>query len=178
MGDVCVGKKITTEWLTPSEYAARRGVSPSRITRLKDKGRLDGAIRQVGKKWQINPDAADKLLASSIDPGQPARKLHDPEPKTPEVEEMSYARARLLEMMARASLKQLEVDEKKGLLVNAEEVRKAAFDCARLTRNKIEAIPEQLGAILAAESDPMRVQEILTQYIKEALTELSSEIQA
>lgn len=91
---------------------------------------------------------------------------------------MSYARARLLEMMARASLKQLEVDEKKGLLVNAEEVRKAAFDCARLTRNKIEAIPEQLGAILAAESDPMRVQEILTQYIKEALTELSSEIQA
>ena len=72
----------------------------------------------------------------------------------------------------RARLSQLECERLEGTLVVAADMEKAIFELARKTRDALLNIPARLAAILAAESDRKRVEEMLDIEMRKALEEL------
>ena len=74
-----------------------------------------------------------------------------------------------------ARLAKIEFEERSGKLVNREEVTVAAFTAARTIRDSLLNIPDRVAAMLAAESDSVRTHQLLTDEIRKALGELSSQ---
>jgi len=62
---------------------------------------------------------------------------------------------------AQRELAELDLQHKKGQLLDAEEVKKAAFEKARVVSEAFENIPARIGAILAAETDEFKICHIL-----------------
>ena len=73
-------------------------------------------------------------------------------------------RGKILEARAKAET---------GELVNAEDVKKAAFTKARVIRDGLLNIPDRVSSVLASTSDEQRVHELLSQEIRMVLEELS-----
>ena len=86
---------------------------------------------------------------------------------------LSFQEARTLKERYRTAHLKIELDEKTGRLVEAEQVKQAAFNKARLIRDNLLNIPDRIAPILAAERDQGKVAEILTGEIRQALEELS-----
>ena len=73
-------------------------------------------------------------------------------------------RARLLEIKARVEA---------GKYVDADEVKVAAFNRARVVRDALLNIPDRLAGVIAAESDAQKVHAMLATEIRQALEELT-----
>lgn len=73
-----------------------------------------------------------------------------------------------------AQLAQLELDERQGKLVRANEVRAEAFRMAREVRNALALLPNRLAPMLAAETDPHTIRQVLAQEISAALESLAA----
>jgi len=72
-----------------------------------------------------------------------------------------------------ARLAKIEFEERSGKLVSRDEVQVAAFNKFRTFRDGMLNIPDRVAAVLAAESDPARVHEILATEIRKALLEFA-----
>jgi hypothetical protein len=148
-----------------------------------------GRIRLINGK--IDPEVADIQWERNTDPTQQKRgasggsldwtssSLHRPPtpaatPRTsadvctgvpPEARLMRTSVSRIREAAradaARAELLEYELEQKRGNLVRAEDVKRAAFEKARVARDALMAIPDRLAPLLAAESDPAKVHAIL-----------------
>lgn len=70
---------------------------------------------------------------------------------------------------------ELELEEMKGKLLNAEKVKSAAFEKARRVRDAIENLPNRLTALLAAEQDEWKIREMLNTEIKAVLGSLAQD---
>jgi hypothetical protein len=77
---------------------------------------------------------------------------------------------------ALADLRELELAERRGELVSLAEVNEQAFSTARSVRDAMLAIPDRTAAILAAESDPVKLHNALTVEIRKALGTTSTEL--
>lgn len=75
---------------------------------------------------------------------------------------------------ARTALLEYELAEKRGQLVRRDEVRKAAFDKARIARNALLAIPDRLAPLVAAETDPTKVHALLAAELRRVCAELAA----
>jgi hypothetical protein len=67
----------------------------------------------------------------------------------------------------------LELDQKTGRLVDAEQIKIAAFNKGRAVRDAILNIPDRISPILAAESDQITIGQIMTTELKQALEGLA-----
>lgn len=178
--------------LSQVEYAAHRGVSAQAVSKAIKAGRLRDAIvpdPEGGKKpridsevadreWQKNTDQAkargDAALALLADPEKKSRQgasgLTLGESEAPG-EAIDYQKVRARREMAQAKLAELELAEKAGLLVPADQVQKEWVNVAAIARTKVtgiaskarQRIPELTPAQLA----------ILELLIREALEDLS-----
>ncbi len=66
--------------------------------------------------------------------------------------------------------------EKRTADINAEVIRRtnsAVFTLARIARDQLEALPDRLASILAAEADERRIYALMANEIRAVLTELS-----
>jgi len=70
----------------------------------------------------------------------------------------------------------LELAVRRGELVDLGAVRKAWFDIGRAIRDRMQAIPERVGAQLAVEADPARVRTFLASEIASALEALVGDL--
>jgi hypothetical protein len=70
-----------------------------------------------------------------------------------------------------ARLAKIDFEERTAKLVSSDEVQVAAFNRFRQFRDGMLNIPDRLAAVLAAESQPRRVHELLTTEIRKALLE-------
>jgi phage terminase Nu1 subunit (DNA packaging protein) len=86
--------------------------------------------------------------------------------------------ADLRRKQAQAALAELDLAKARGELVAAAEVERQAFKRGRELRNAFESIPSRISAVLAAESDPHKVREILAGEIREVLLVLSNPSEA
>ena len=75
-----------------------------------------------------------------------------------------------------AEIARLKFEEQAGNLLDAEKVRRHAFNAARSVRNALLSIPDRLAAELAGETDQFAVHRRLEEEIRIALENLSSEI--
>lgn len=147
-------KKILTsgkKYMTQVAYAEARNVKPPRITVLKREGVVifvDGIHKGKAHKL-IDVKATDKAIKESQDEARnDYRKFSDgstpkPEDKTPKdsKKELTYKEATTKEKVYKAKLAELEYNEKKGVLVNAEDVKKVWTDHVISTKTRLRSIP-------------------------------------
>jgi len=84
-------------------------------------------------------------------------------------------RSRALKEKSLARLRQLEVLEKEGKLLDRKTVESALFKKARSVRDSLLNIPSRISPILSSIIDQSQIESLLRKEIIEALKELSSE---
>lgn len=85
----------------------------------------------------------------------------------------SYSEWRARREKTLAALAVLDLEERQGLLVRASDVRCAAFECARKTRDQLLAMPDRVSALLASVGKPQEVRAILDEEIEKICKEIS-----
>lgn len=172
------------ELITQREYARRRGISNVSVHEAIKAGRISTV---AGK---IDPDLADREWRENTDQSKPRNRItgspkhariagEPPEPMDFGSADggngtaSGYAKARAARELYQAQLAKLELDEKRGILVRADEVRLGAFNMARKARDQLIALPERVAAILAAAQDPTEVQRILEEEIERICQEIT-----
>ena len=92
------------------------------------------------------------------------RREDTPSPST-------YQEARAIREALNARLTKLEYEEKLGELVHASRVKKEAYETGRTLRDRMLAVPGRVAAVIAAETDPRKIERILTDEFRRALQE-------
>ncbi|WP_157669299.1 hypothetical protein [Chitinibacter sp. GC72] len=156
------------------EFAALMGWSPSYVTELGKKGRL--VFAPCGKL--IDVDATLLQLEKTADPSKQGVKerwadqrgdLPDP-PKYQEgdaimppdlVLEYDYQVARAKRETHLANIAELDERQRLGQLVDINIVMQAITDLAAAFRAAIERLPDRIAPVLAAESDPKIIYQLL-----------------
>jgi phage terminase Nu1 subunit (DNA packaging protein) len=176
---------------TGKEFAAHRGVHPSRVSQWKRQGRLVFA-----DDGRINVEASDASLNSTLDqakgmrrtgnitssaatgPGAQAelQQVRPQEPANAARGDRAYWDDKAREQKAVATMAELKALQQAGALVPAAGVKKAATEAARSLRNAMLAIPDRISPVLDP-GNPARAHKLLTDEIQKALRELSSELE-
>lgn len=161
-----------------SEYARQRGISPAAVTKAVSEGRLSRAIVLGSKgKKSIDTEVADQEWSGSTDTTMGAPSHASPRGHSVSAQAITDEPPKFMESKAKreafmAELARLEYEEKSGKLVQADDVKREGFRVARIVRDSMLNIADRVASELAAETDPFRVQQRLTQEIRLALTEL------
>ena len=72
-------------------------------------------------------------------------------------------------------MSKLDFEERSGKLISRDEIQVVAFNRFRTFRDGMLNLPDRLAAVLAAESDSIKVHEILTTEIRKALLEFADD---
>jgi hypothetical protein len=161
-------------------YARHRGVSLKAVQKAVQAGRIrltpEGKIdrEEADRDWERNTRAAARPVPVAMPaPARPEPELQSSAPPRSEAPggALEYARARAVRETYEARLARLKYEEKLRKLLNADEVEVAAFNRFRGFRDRMLNIPDQLAPVLAAETDPRRVHELLAAAIRQALQE-------
>lgn len=171
--------------LTLRGYARRRRVSHTAVQKALASGRIT-----LGADGRIDPDVADRQWAdlskpqNSVtgDPGSRSRPSAGPEGGAQAVPgervAASYRESLAAREAYRARLAKLDFEERTGKLVSADEVRAVTFRVARATRDQIMGVPARLAPLVAAATEPLEVQRLLEEALRDVCAELSHAVKA
>jgi hypothetical protein len=150
------------------KYAEHRRVSHTAVQKAIRQGRIkttpDGKIdvEQADQDWHRNTSPVNvPKRATRVDGGAAGGS--------------TYAQSRAVRELYLARLAKIEFEERSGKLISRDEITVAAFTKARTVRDNLLNIPDRVAAVLAAETDPVRTHQILTDEIRKALIELSGD---
>lgn len=165
-------------YLSAKAYAKHRGVTLPAVMVAITSGRLKDSVRKQGPGYRIDVEKADAEWAANTDSGsgtpghmasqQPPVERDDDQP-------ISYAEARAQHERFKARLAQLELEQREGKLVEAEEVKREAFRVARIVRDALLNLPDRVAGELAAETNQFKVHQRLSNEIRRALEDLKLE---
>lgn len=157
------------------EFARHRGVAPTTVTQYLNAGTLENAVKMKGKRRMIDVDLADEILnergAKSVT--NASKEKSEDLAKGVKVSQ-SYAKARAIKEQFGAKQAQVKYEKMAGKLCRIVDVKKAAKETARLTRDRLLGIPDKIAPILASETDIHTIKEILIEEISDRLNSLSS----
>jgi len=140
----------------------QKAIASGRISTQPD-GRIDSEI--ADREWQENT----RLRTSGISTG----KL---ETNNGSVQGGSqYAQARAEREHYAALLAKLKYEERAGRLVRRDQVEDAAFKTFRDFRDGMLNLPDRLASILAAETDPAEIHQILSVEIRTSLNDFADQ---
>ena len=169
--------------VSQAEYARQRGVSRQYIGQMVAKG----VIRLADRK--VDPDQANVALAAVREPARTERSKE--QTKVPTVSVTPSAnrpmdlsptggdlptlllKSRIKSEIERSKLLEIKARVEAGRYVDAEDVKAAAFNKARVVRDGLLNIPDRLAAVLAAENNVTRIHEVLSAEIRATLEELT-----
>lgn len=186
------------------QFAALRGVDPSRVSQWKRQGRL--VLDAEGK---IDAEATNRLLDASLDQVKGLRRSGNvtssagagaPSPASPTTpagngdllqagkqqddtppggsarDDSGYWESRARREKAEAQMAEQKALQQAGALVAAAGVKKALSEIGRQVRNALQAIPDRNAAVLDP-ANPARAHKLLTDDINKVLRELSSQLE-
>lgn len=189
------------DWMGRNEYARHRGVAPNAVWKAANDGRIAEAVKwDDGRIKAINWRLADELWARHTDPEEAAKSgkaieqpasdssSQDPVPDTAgdtapaaagkdgPKDPHGFYEGRAKRMRFEALDRELDHLERIGELVSAKETEDEVFAIFRQVRDRLQNIPARIGPRLAAESDPLRVDAMLSEEIVQVLDELSHDV--
>lgn len=176
--------------------AVQKAIESGRVTavrRRKENGRLQAIeCTAADLQWAMNTDPVEagksgKVIVPPTMPGAVAESLtasdDDPDDalespagsKAPEGDKDpgGFYEGRARRMQVQAEEAELDLLERKGLLVSATAVENALMDMFRQTRDQLQNISARLAPRLAAETDPTRIDQLMNDEIALVLNELS-----
>jgi len=169
------------ELISQSQWAKRHGFSRQYASQLVK----NGTVKNYNGK--INPKQADRALESIRNP------LIDQKRKSESQEEIRVAapavsssgdssdlstlllKTRIKNEIEKGKLLQARAQAETGELINAEQVKAAAFNKARVVRDGLLNIPDRLASVMVTCNDEKKAHEIMTKEIRMVLEELSNE---
>jgi len=152
-------------------YARHRGVSHTAVEKAVKQGRI-----RTTPDGKIDAEEADRDWSRNSSPvNAPRQAPRTTEPNDGAARGPTYAQSRAVRELYLARLAKIEFEERAAKLVSRDEVTVAAFTKARTIRDNLLNIPDRVAAMLAAESDPTQVHQILSDEIRKALIELSGD---
>ncbi len=174
-----------TKWISLAELARIRGVSIQAISELVSSGKLDPAVQTIpGKKRPVifremaikilddMPSTKKMAAVEALDPAEIlAVEAAGDETEDDKIPSIVISNARAAHY--KAKLARLEFEQKAAILIDAEAVKKEAFRIGKTIRDRIEAIPDRVAAIVAAENDVKKVHKILSTEFRGVLEELA-----
>ena len=146
-------------------YAIHRKVSGAMITKYLKNGMIPSA-KQIGRKWYIDPQKADIELDAAL--GRTEKVITKIQPKeyidqSQKTPMPSLAANRAIKEMYAARLQKLEFEEKSKKLVPFDELK-----------DNLRTIPDRISPIVAAETDPSKIHNLISTEIRECLEGLKS----
>jgi hypothetical protein len=175
-------------------YARHRGVSLKAVQKALGSGRIEKtaaalidveladanwARRTAPRPLAAKPSLNDEQAADE-GPEVPHERTRDDTQRIPRSRAdvplgsgADYSRARAIRENYLARMAKLDFEERSGKLMSRDEVKVAAFNRFRTFRDAMLNIPDRLAALVAAETDPVRVHDLLTTEIRNALMEVS-----
>ena len=157
--------------ITLADYARHRKVSYQAVYQALLSERIhkepDGTI---------DPEKADADWEQNTNPAQRRKRRRNVADPDDIAVTSSYNKAKAYREACAAKLLKLELEEKEGKLLSADEVKKAWFNTLRLVRDRMLGLPDRLSHVFASETDPGRINEIMKTEFKKAMVGLSDEI--
>lgn len=182
--------------ISARQYAQRIGVSGSYVSRLVRDGKLP-----VDANGRIDPDEADRILAATREPARRAnRQIAAPNaPRTASAPRPAgtgapvrigsgaadiaapggsdlptlLLRARTKTEVEKGKLLELKTKVEAGKFVDADEVKVAAFNKARIVRDALLNLASRLAPLVAAEADERSCFDLIDREVRQALEELA-----
>lgn len=140
------------------EYARHRGVTLRAVQEAIHSGRI-GTIRDSKGRKRIDGPRADRSWRENTNPNM-ARSGEPP------------SRDRVIKEVYEAKLAKLAYEEKSRNLVDAEKVKEDAARTAKIVRDHVLKIPDQISAELVGITDQAVMHTTLTQMLVNSLQEL------
>jgi hypothetical protein len=168
--------------LSPKAYGERRRLTRQAVMRAIAAGRLTSSVSKTDAgHWRIDPAAADREWTAWTDQSKvPRTKAGGRPPRTASLfaeqdhaEAVSHARASAARIRVDMELKQLELDARRGNLIDRGAVTRAAFQMGRDLRQSLGAIPDRVASELHAAKSIHDVHRILTGELAHALDAFS-----
>jgi hypothetical protein len=151
--------------ITQMEFAKLRGVSEAMVSRWKGRGFL--VLDDVGR---VLPDASSARLAAMLDPARGGDRTGKPQ-RAPgaaraiaaaaDPDAMNYSQEAARDKRASAMQRELALARDAGDLVPTEIVKSRIADHVRAAVDQLAARRRKLAPVLALETDPRRVEELL-----------------
>lgn len=167
--------------MTQAEFARFMGWAKSRVTQLKQAGRLvltdDGKRVLVAETQRLieetkDPNRRDVAERWAAERGQPQPDSADvPVPGQP----LTHAQAKATKEFYLAENARLDYEERCGKLLEADIVRQVVADAATTLRGQLESWPTLLAPQLAGQ-DEGRIQALLAEHVELALSQLVDRI--
>lgn len=88
-----------------------------------------------------------------------------------------YERAKQEKMYWKAKLAKLEYEKAIGKLIDADEVKAAAFNTARIARDSLTNIADRLAPILTGKTNTFEIHAIINEEIKKIIDEFCKDLQ-
>ena len=145
-----------------SAYAKSKNTTFSNIKDLVDKGILP-IVHSSGKRL-INFDDANIAWEAHVKIGEHSAANTNPN---------TLIHWKVITEKFKAKKTEIEFKEKAGELVSASDVQDEAFNTAKIIRDNLLSIPDRVAHELAAEDNPNKIRNKLTDEIALALEELS-----
>lgn len=166
--------------VTISEFARLLGISRQRVTYAANKGKLKttkvNGVKMVdpkiGKKqWEAN---RSQIAGAKNPSGKKIKKetttyKYESPPKVDQDGDLTMAEAERREKVYKSQLSELKYLEQAGKLIEVEKVQRRAFELGRKVRDALMQIPTRFAHELAAETDPHKLEIMLTKELQKAL---------
>lgn len=149
---------MTPHTESQTAFARRIGCAKSWVTKLKADGRL-----VLGDDGKVDVEKSLAKIAESNGAPERASVI------TPAYSDNRDRRERI-----EADLKQIDLDERRGKLMESDRVVAAIADAITTLRSRFEAFPDMLAAPLAAIGDEQEIRALLADHIEGVLGELSA----
>lgn len=174
----------------PAELARRLGVSRQAVSDLVRRGiltpdangRIDEAAARAAILASVHPTSktVQAAQASAPAPIAPVAAAPAPAPAVvpaapqPEAAATNYHVAKTMREAAEAHIARLKLAEMRGELIRTDAVRAVMSNIFATTREAVLQMPARLAPLLAAESDPAAVQNLLHAELHAALESLAN----
>lgn len=173
--------------MRPAELARRLGVSRQAVSDLVRRGiltpdangRIDEAAARAAILASVHPTSktVQAAQASAPAPIAPVAAAPAPAPAAapqPEAAATNYHVAKTMREAAEAHIARLKLAEMRGELIRTDAVRAVMSNIFATTREAVLQMPARLAPLLAAESDPAAVQNLLHAELHAALESLAN----
>ncbi len=155
---------MTNKKPSQAELARALGLTPGRITVLKQKGMPIYSV-EAARAWRAQNVAPMPTARAPQAPPAPG----DGGAESPTGYEQSRARREAAE----AQMAEMKCAELAGALVRMDAVRRVMVEKVTMMRDILLQIPARLGPVLAAETDPGSVMRLLEVEIWKALNDMA-----
>lgn len=173
----------------PAELARRLGVSRQAVSDLVRRGiltpdangRINEAAARAAILSSVHPTSKTVQAAQASAPAPIAPVAAAPAPAVapaaapqPEAAATNYHVAKTMREAAEAHIARLKLAEMRGELIRTDAVRAVMSNIFATTREAVLQMPARLAPLLAAESDPAAVQNLLHAELHAALESLAN----